>query len=628
MAIGLCGVQADYMESSNKRRLSPDSADERSRDSSNALPRAKRHRVAEAADGAHPRPSRDAIFRLSDELLVRVFSYFNERELVDMTTTSRRFYNLTSDSQLWRPLYYRRFVLPRAHLIPGFRTATSGRKDYKLHFGEGKELWADGGFGRSGGVVSSGPPDAASSKLAHTVDWKKSYKQWHNWERGRCSVDELPLHDIPFRRTFAKFVNGHAVTVDVISGLRVWDLRTRTLLSQADLRIGGDAEGTEPTCVTVDGQGLASNVLGIAVGLDDGTFGVWKLNVEERVLKLVCRHTVKRVGSLVALAYLHPFVVTATSAHLVVVYTLDHPISEASIQDTLAGAIDIDLSRTPTEPGPTGMDPAQQLTNENLIVPYLLLTFNGRNTMPPRALSIRKTASSIVASIAYTFNTYGGWCIGVQDFDIKPDVSPRPQVVMSRTASTPPKQSPQTRYSYEGSALRTWWPRSDNAAESDSDDGDDGYDSPVSLCYSHPYLLATMPDNTMMLHICTSTATSMSISAGTRLYGHTSAISDAAITPWGKAVSVSSQGNDIRLWKLEGGFDGSSVALQPTSSQETRASKDGTATITTPPGIIARARDSFNLDDRRNWVGFDDERVVVLKESRTGKESFMVYDFT
>ncbi|KAJ2968115.1 hypothetical protein NUW58_g10292 [Xylaria curta] len=33
-------------------------------------------------------------------------------------------------------------------------------------------------------------------------------------------------------------------------------------------------------------------------------------------------------------------------------------------------------------------------------------------------------------------------------------------------------------------------------------------------------------------------------------------------------------------------------------------------------------------DDRRNWVGFDDEMVIVLKESSEGRESLLVYDFT
>jgi hypothetical protein len=36
----------------------------------------------------------------------------------------------------------------------------------------------------------------------------------------------------------------------------------------------------------------------------------------------------------------------------------------------------------------------------------------------------------------------------------------------------------------------------------------------------------------------------------------------------------------------------------------------------------------YDWDERRNWVGFDDEMVIVLKEKAGGGESLMVYDFT
>lgn len=44
---------------------------------------------------------------------------------------------------------------------------------------------------------------------------------------------------------------------------------------------------------------------------------------------------------------------------------------------------------------------------------------------------------------------------------------------------------------------------------------------------------------------------------------------------------------------------------------------------------VARAvRDDVDWKERRNWVGFDDEMVIVLKEARGGRESLLVYDFT
>ncbi len=132
---------------------------------------------------------------------------------------------------------------------------------------------------------------------------------------------------------------------------------------------------------------------------------------------------------------------------------------------------------------------------------------------------------------------------------------------------------------------------------------------PTTLSYTHPYLLASLPDNTLVLWLCTSNASSLTISPGIRLWGHTSGISDAEITSRGKAVSVSKLGEEMRVWELEGRstnrFGGMSVEIRP----DQLAGKE------------------ISWDERRNWVGFDDEMVIVLKE-KGGRESLMVYDFT
>ena len=100
-----------------------------------------------------------------------------------------------------------------------------------------------------------------------------------------------------------------------------------------------------------------------------------------------------------------------------------------------------------------------------------------------------------------------------------------------------------------------------------------------------------------------------------RLWGHTSGISDADITPRGKAVSVSTRGSEIRLWELEGKVGGSSVAVrprQPDLDEVVSSASEG---------------EDVQLDERKNWVGFDEKMVIVLKEAR-GRDSLMVYDFT
>ncbi|PHH78741.1 hypothetical protein CDD80_6292 [Ophiocordyceps camponoti-rufipedis] len=520
-------------------------------------------------------PPHDILSTLSDELLVRVLSYMDERSLLVMAPVSRRMHRIASDGQLWRRHYYRRFIVPRAHRIPGFhphRTPTF--------------------YPRRGRV---GAGDQVES-----VDWKKEYRLRHNWARGRCAVDQLFVRGAvvfaandkcpsPEWQTLVKVVDGLAVTADAHSGLRAWDLRTRKLVAQMSL---DGRLSARPMCLAVDDQRLATAaVLEICAGFHDGTFAVWRLDVGQRKLTLLFRQEKGLLGPLVAIAYRHPYVLSAARFGVVSLYTFDSDPNDSSSRDAR-------------------LSPPRQITS-----------LKSHSSRMPVALSIRNSATSVVASIAYTFYARDGWAVGIQNLDIhQPTGQSRPDVINSRVACTLPTQtrSPQTPPAWRRSHLLDA-DVDDSSANDYDDDGDDEKDviGPIRLCYSHPYLLATLPDNCMVLHLCTSTDTSLTISPGTRLWGHTSGISDAEITPRGKAVSVSTRGDEIRLWELEGCVSGTSVEIRP----RTPAGGDRESE-TSLPG------DAVGLADRKNWVGFDDEVVVVLKESGDGGESLVVYDFT
>lgn len=556
----------------------------------------KRHRAAPAS--AAP-PSRDILSTLSDELLLRVLSYFGVRELLDISLTSQRFHRLASDSQLWRAHYWRRFVRPRAALIPPSKSSSGA--PHKLNFDGNRFIYADGGFGRNSGLVD--PSD--TSRNAPATDWKAVYKMKDNWERGRCYVDELQLGDevewasSPERRTFAKFVDGLAVTVDSCWVLRAWDLRSRKLIAHIEISTDDGLRG-EPTCLSVDGQQLRKGKLGILVGFGDGTFGIWQLDVERKTLAMRYRHSQQIFGPVVSVAYMHPYVLSARSTGFIILHSFNYSEAEGSEE---------------------GAEGTEGTNDDGLVLspPSILDTVKSVKTIP-QAVSIRKVGTSFVASVAYSFNSISGWCIGIQDLDIKPSARLKLDAVTSRLASTVPITTRRAgSYSPDGSPLRPGWSRQGSSygyhgydSESDEDDEDD---RPVSICYSHPYLLATMPDNTMMLHLCTSTPKSLTISEGTRLWGHTSGISDAVITPWGHAVSVTARGDEMRLWKVEGGFDRSSVEVRPLPPRD---------------GVVDEQASSQAADagDTRKWVAFDEERVIALKEKPNGRESFMVYDFT
>lgn len=444
------------------------------------------------------------------------------------------------------------------------------------------------------------------------VDWKRQYKLRHNWARGKCAIEEVSVREAVGgdgrRRTLVKVVEGIAVTADSASGLRAWDLRTRRPIAQITLQEEPDKE-LHPICLAVDEQDLKADVVDVIVGFGDGSFGIWRLDVGKRELRKRYQHEKSSNGELEAVAYGHPYALTETSAGLISLYTFDGPAPEEQEEgdgpdDTSSeGTMDFEDEEAPELGKPS--------SDFELSAPYLLTSLKSHNSRPPLALSIRKMTASVSASIAYTFDSRDGWCIGIQDINISPSKTSGRDTLSSRLAYTLPIKT--------GGGLTPQSPSSRLQSPDDSETNDSGT-GPTTLCYSHPYLLATLPDNTLILHLCTSTSTSLSLSPGIRLWGHTSGISDAEITPRGKAVSVSTRGNEIRVWELEGRVGGSSIEVrprQPADDVDVAGENDK-----------APALDRPEWEDKRNWVGFDDEMVIVLKEARDGRESLVVYDFT
>lgn len=661
----------------------------------------KRQRTVQSAlsQRDHPAPApaqqrADLLSQLPSEILIRILSYLSLPHLLSVAPVSARFRRLAHDNQLWKALYYARFVLPRAMRIPGFREGKLAERlrDHKLHYKGKRTLWASG---RSGGLVrdAAGPPDGWKIRLTEeeeglgrksdSVNWKRQFKIRHNWARGKCAVEELRLGPGPEdqgdvasddltdgadrSRMLVKVVEGLAVTVDRTSGLRAWDLKTREVLAQASL--GDDDEGetepAHPSCIAIDDRSLDQGTLHVSVGFVDGSFGVWALSTQAKTISRRYRHEKSSNGELIGMAYAHPYLLTATRAVLISLYTFDVPPKTADGEDEheardpptqgLSSKLKSALSEYADDD--TATDQAQ------LPAPYLMTSLKSYSSSPPLALSIRKTASATVASIAYTFFTRHGWSIGIQDLQITPDEALKSApVITTRLAYTTP-----TSISTHGQALgaRVGHPQPGTPSRETTDptsspnqqhpappspptsspqrppqsnhhqQHQQQIQGPTTLCYSHPYLLATLPDNTLILHLCTSTAAALSISPGIRLWGHTSGISDAEITARGKAVSVSSRGDEMRVWELEGRPSG-----VRSRSVEVRAAAAAAVEAGPPPphggGVMGEEEKAAggsedgrgDWEERRNWVGFDDEMVIVLKEARGGRESLLVYDFT
>jgi hypothetical protein len=67
-----------------------------------------------------------------------------------------------------------------------------------------------------------------------------------------------------------------------------------------------------------------------------------------------------------------------------------------------------------------------------------------------------------------------------------------------------------------------------------------------------------------------------------------------------------------------------SVQVRP----ETKDDESGSRNIDRTGIEVNRGEYQEEVEASKRWVGFDDEMVIVLKESGRGTQALMVYDFT
>jgi hypothetical protein len=553
--------------------------------------------VSKRLRAIHPQ---DHLSALSNELLIRILHNLPITTLIKVQRLSHRFYILAGDSQIWKNLYYNRFVLPRALRIPGIKSSASAEE--ALHFSSRRSKWLE-----------------EKNTLVNRVDgkktnWKSQFKLRHNWSVGACEVQEIHVADRPsVPSMLVRLAEGVVLTADTEEGLRAWDLKERKLIARCELE-----DGQVPTCLAIDEQDSGKANLGIAMGFLNGGWGTWRLDIAEKtfVKEYLCPESSN--GPLSAVAYANPYVLTITEFQLLSLYSFTAPPPQPEILEDLEdeGGVPID---------PPIPEVTESSSQEPSTKPRLLASLKSHTSWPPLSLSIRTTSSTIIASIAYSLPTYfSGYTVGLQELHLSPDsglitfsrlTSALPQGFQSLLSSSSPSSPP-------SSGTSTPTPHNQNQ-------GIGSGTRPTTLSYSHPYILATHPDNTLTLYLCTSTSTSLTITPGTKLWGHTSSVSSAEITPRGKAVSVSTRGNELRVWELEGGLSSTS----PLKKRSLKASRLSERSVQIRPEI------KFDIDENtelgreeieasKRWVGFDDEMVIVLKESGRGTQALMVYDFT
>ena len=328
----------------------------------------------------------------------------------------------------------------------------------------------------------------------------------------------------------------------------------------------------------------------ILIGLQDGSFKVCHLTNGHN-LSLQLEHQPQQAAQINTVALAMPYAITMSTDRNIHIY---HLIEERKDQHRRWSA-------------------------------FVLTSLHADSPLQPASLGLRCTSETIIATIAYAFNRiHAGWCLGLQEIRLGTTTG----ILRSRLTSS---MDTPLDAQYRGKARWDVTSRSAYTTPISSPFALQPYlkNAPTSLSYSHPYLLATLPDNTIMSYIVTSDENRLEINAGRRLWGHTSAVSGAEVSNRGKAVSVSAKGEEIRVWELEDAFTTSgrgrmSVQVQPQHS----ALDIMEAVARRGDGIgIALREMKRELSFTRRWVGFDDEQVVVMGD-RSNSQIMACYDFT
>ncbi|KAJ8102203.1 hypothetical protein POJ06DRAFT_236827 [Lipomyces tetrasporus] len=511
----------------------------------------------------------DYFCKLSDEALLLIFSYLSSGDLATCASVSKKWNTLSSDSLVWKRLFYSHFVEPR---LP--------KRVWNRQFSEDK--W----FHRT----REHEPDS---------EWKSLYRLRYNWHKGRCSVGTIYVSSMPSDKRDAKFdgnenlivrFRGRSIfTVDSDFGLRAWDARGVLQSTVAIPRAHVDAHGHAaaygpPSALYIHTQSIPSSAgqsdVTVIVGFTRGGFAIFTTRDDDyRNFGLLYTHSpVSHHDPITAIVYEYPFLVTLSRNQIMNIYWFQQS-ADRNEHKSVASATLVSSLKSQTIHGPV-------------------------------SLSMRKAAYNkrVFATIAYSHPFLSSsWTVAIQEIELDPDRG----LVNLRAASSLPKESP-----IIGTNSGSF--RSRRAHSSGLFELDWGFNEtlspPTSLSYSHPFLLASHADNTLISYLVKSTNLELTIGEGKRLWGHTSGIAHVEVKDRGKAVSISSNGSEIRVWDLE------SYPLGRYESVESVKLRIGEEDISE----VEEDVEGIRLGE---FFGFDDEKVVVEQEKRQGR-TIMLYDFT
>ncbi|KAJ5540655.1 hypothetical protein N7494_005731 [Penicillium frequentans] len=521
----------------------------------------------------------DRLSSLSNELLLHILSFLPISSLNVCQRLSRRYHALGGDSELWKRQYYSQWVRPRARRLASARPS---KLPAPAEYSPRVSTWFDHSHLAEEGKVTN---------------WKRQYRLRHNWSNGSCRVTEIEFLEPPYPPVLVKLCAGIVFTADAAYGLRAWAAKDPTSCLSSISFSDSNVSTTRPTSLAVSQLPEGQEIV---VGFETGRFSRYVYDVQTCRLGLRSSHVGFRDGAITAMALSSPYLLMVSQHKILSLYNL-RTRSTGKAQDALG--------------------------------PCEIASLQAENMVAPMTLSLRVSTFEIVTTIVYSFYHIGcGWSLGIQELRFNKDG----QQLESRLTTTVDSQYGirplQSLPSNKRRQSATTDPIYSSATPTEPSILHQ--QPPTSMSYSHPYLLTSHADNTLTMYLLVSNSNSLFVRGGRRLWGHTSSVSTVQVTNRGKAVSVSSLGNEIRIWELETTVS-SLGSRRPLKEESSIQVSPDNRQLENKLGAKSLAQDIGGLDVAstthgymHECVGFDEERVLLLRKKTVGTQLLECYDFT
>ncbi|PYH41168.1 WD domain protein [Aspergillus saccharolyticus JOP 1030-1] len=522
---------------------------------------------------------------LSDELLLHILSFLPINSLIVCQQLSCRFKALAEDSEIWKRHYYNRWIRPR---LANMRRTMLSRPE--VHYSPKVSTWLDNGH-----LANDG----------RTLNWKDQYRLRHNWSRGICRVTTVELSQPSARPALVAFCAGIIFTFD-------WDcrLRARSIMNSAcylsEISLPENRlHSALPTTLTAM-KGPLPNRIEVAVGFEDGYFVSYDFDMVSSPLEFRTSCAGSTSAGITAMASCYPYILLTSDQKLLSLFNIIK-----------------------------GCDARGHLLPGK---PVLLSCLEADSTFKPMSISVRSAGSDIISSIVYSFYHVGcGWSLGIQELHFSSTDSRQKDSRLTTTVDSQYGLSPPLGHGYpsKGNA----WRETNSKTGSCTRPAEPSIyhrEAPTSVSYSHPYLITSHTDNTLTVYLVVSSSAGLYIKGAQRLWGHTSSVSAVQVSDRGKAISVSSRGDEVRVWDLEdlvSAFGkqrvrrhGMSIRVSPGNRQSDNDKPR--PNFPESNGLSKSIEVQRHVPDISGCIGFDAQCVLLLRGKEHDGQMLECYDFT